>query len=119
MKCSHWFFRNEGSLFRKNQTKSTLWLNRSKVCDAKIFSCITSIERCSADRKLLIDTMIKEIEDVLRIIESFYQDGSYKTQLLRISKHKVSFPRNQTRYWTVHYHSTSKKTSTETLIEEM
>ena len=35
-----------------------------KVCDAKLFSW-KNIELCSADRKLLIETMIEEIEVVL------------------------------------------------------
>ena len=43
------------------------------VCDARKFSRATMIERCSGDGKLLIETMIEEIEKVLsRGIDSVF-----------------------------------------------
>ena len=50
-----------------------------EVSNAVKFCRIFNTERCCADRKLLLQTKIAEIERVvLKIIESVHQDDSYK-----------------------------------------
>ena len=58
---------------------SKFWPYRYIVCDVRRFSRNAIVERCSADRNLLIETMIAEIEQVvLKRFESDYQDDSNK-----------------------------------------
>ena len=54
-----------------------------KVCDARKFSRNNIIQRCSADRKILIPTMIEEAEKVIsKTMDFVYQDDLYIMQLL-------------------------------------
>ena len=77
MKCRHWFMRTAGLFFQEKSDRFPfLALSVHEVCDAMTFPRSFIPERYSADRLLLIEIMIEEIEVVLKIINSVHQDGS-------------------------------------------
>ena len=89
-----------------------------KVCDARIVSRNLIIERCSAGGKLLIETMIEEIEKVV-LEASVYQklNDSYKYTLDNFHLSRLHFeePNTILNSRVAFY---NWKTLTETLIEE-
>ena len=118
IKCSGWFLRMWVLFFSNKKHFQFVATSVHKICVAKIFTRNFIVDRCSTNRNLLIETMVREISKiVMKKIDSVCHDHSHKYALVDNFRlwNFGSKKANTLLHFEVAFH---KKTSTESLIEE-